>query len=1078
MVKKLLLVLMALFSAGLQLFATAPYKADSPWNQNLLKDLNSVEKEVENGFLVEKDSMLGLVADWDSVAKVTFKLSLKSLGWDDKDLRYSTLFVSGGRLPGYVISYVDWEYGWRHMPQNHDFESIIPTGNKYDDFDVVIENNTKDTLWLKGLEARVTMGETFTLKAGDYVSNDDSLGTVSFVPGVYYKEEGARLSLKPNNGCYVYDGNETVYDSVSTSLPIIFKKYAGKVTLKYQDFGADYRLIHSGLFDTNNPNHGLYSMGVLTGYFKDTLRLQVSSRYDCAKFVGWGDGNTDEDRYITHTIADTLSPVYEIEDTYVNVMPNDRMAGYVTLDYHWRYGNSYSIDTLTKPIHVVYADSANMFTAIAKPGYKFIGWSDGSEYFNRRFNPCENYDSLVAIFVKKDSFLIEVVSADTTMGTVSGTGYYLEGESISKRAFPNEGYEFDKWVSSNSYSVYTAKGNDVITAHFKNKRPYCWIGRSRAYTNGRFNDYGNFYYDTISIDAPILVRNVRTGLSYSQFDSFQTEYGDTLIATAPKAPGFKFLCWKDSVTTNPRTYISKEGIEFEAIYEIDSNYVAPDTVRIYLISSDDSMGMASPYFSWVAVGDSIYKTAVPFAGYQFEGWISLGGYRTDVATVHDTLMAIFSVDSSYVVPDTIPEERFDSVYVNVLSSNRNYGSVTGSGWYAVGDSLRLRAVAEPGYKFIGWESFAGRTDIATVFDTIIAYFSVDSSYFEQDTVPFVKDSVFIDVMASNDSLGSVVGAGWYAKNDTIVISATPYGNAIFEGWTDGSTMRTREIACYENQKFTAIFKKTSSWSENIADDTLKADTTTSVKRLFMTIDLTSLSFNDNQMKHLTLQASIDIKKNSSCEAKVECYADAACRKLLGVLTLKSGLSDLFNGMMLFADRNKQFKPALTDSYTETSEIPEGTNFLKFILEDDDAASAEEIASEYNNLEIQIARKSYNVELFADGNIGKVYGAGEYLGGDSARIEAVPVGNYNFVCWSDGVKDAVRDIVVDDDMNLEAIFMEATDVEAEPAPLVNDIVNVYTIEGYLVKAQVRRGEALNGLNPGFYVVGNSKVRISK
>jgi hypothetical protein len=48
---------------------------------------------------------------------------------------------------------------------------------------------------------------------------------------------------------------------------------------------------------------------------------------------------------------------------------------------------------------------------------------------------------------------------------------------------------------------------------------------------------------------------------------------------------------------------------------------------------------------------------------------------------------------------------------------------------------------------------------------------------------------------------------------------------------------------------------------------------------------------------------------------------------------------------------------------------------------------------------------------------------------------------------------------------------AESISAEKA---DDIVNVYTVSGALVKANVKRSEALNGLLEGIYVVGNEKM----
>ncbi|MBP5480632.1 MAG: hypothetical protein J6Y22_02645 [Paludibacteraceae bacterium] len=53
----------------------------------------------------------------------------------------------------------------------------------------------------------------------------------------------------------------------------------------------------------------------------------------------------------------------------------------------------------------------------------------------------------------------------------------------------------------------------------------------------------------------------------------------------------------------------------------------------------------------------------------------------------------------------------------------------------------------------------------------------------------------------------------------------------------------------------------------------------------------------------------------------------------------------------------------------------------------------------------------------------------------------------------------------------------TRVETQPAENIDEIVNVYTITGALVKSNVRRSKALNGLKKGsYYIIGHEKVLV--
>ena len=66
---------------------------------------------------------------------------------------------------------------------------------------------------------------------------------------------------------------------------------------------------------------------------------------------------------------------------------------------------------------------------------------------------------------------------------------------------------------------------------------------------------------------------------------------------------------------------------------------------------------------------------------------------------------------------------------------------------------------------------------------------------------------------------------------------------------------------------------------------------------------------------------------------------------------------------------------------------------------------------------------------------------------------------------------------------EGCFSERAKVDVTVSPITsaesiladeNEIVNVYTVSGALIKANVKRSDALRGLTEGVYVVGNDKI----
>ncbi len=82
--------------------------------------------------------------------------------------------------------------------------------------------------------------------------------------------------------------------------------------------------------------------------------------------------------------------------------------------------------------------------AIPKEGYHFRRWSDYDTNATRIVRIDEDME-LTAYFESNIYHHITVMSADETMGVVTGTGDYSEGSEVTITAVPFTGYEFRRW---------------------------------------------------------------------------------------------------------------------------------------------------------------------------------------------------------------------------------------------------------------------------------------------------------------------------------------------------------------------------------------------------------------------------------------------------------------------------------------------------------------------------------------------------------------------------------------------------------------------------------------------------------
>jgi len=122
-------------------------------------------------------------------------------------------------------------------------------------------------------------------------------------------------------------------------------------------------------------------------------------------------------------------------DTYtVSVVSNDVEMGKVSYKSH---------DLCVSNVVTV--------TAIPEPGFRFLNWTGGISQ-----NPCTFSATsdlfLVAYFEAEpeQEYTIRALSNDSTQGSVTGGGVYLENTTATLTAVPKEGYQFLKWQDENT----------------------------------------------------------------------------------------------------------------------------------------------------------------------------------------------------------------------------------------------------------------------------------------------------------------------------------------------------------------------------------------------------------------------------------------------------------------------------------------------------------------------------------------------------------------------------------------------------------------------------------------------------
>lgn len=382
--------------------------------------------------------------------------------------------------------------------------------------------------------------------------------------------------------------------------------------------------------------------------------------------------------------------------------------------------------------------------AYANAGFHFLKWTDGIQD-NPRSEHMTSDKLFTAQFVS-DYSNIRVLSCDTMIGSVSGSGIYLYQAPATIEATPRNGYHFVSWndgVINNPRTISVCQ-DSTFSAQFA----------------------PNTYY--IYTSANDVQMGTTSGTGAYEFSSW-------VEISAQPNDGYYFVQWSDGVTDNPRIVQVTCDSTVNAIF-------APYSYSISVISNDTLLGsvIGSGVFSYNA---TVQIEAVPAPHCSFLRW--------DDGNIDNPRTVIVESDSTY-------SAIFAPVYYQVaaLSNDSAMGYVLGSGNYRFDENVILQAVADEHCYFTSWSDgeTANPRVVSVSSDTLfVAEFSANSQF-------------EISVVSNNPDYGVVNGSGFYYYSDTAVISAVPQGDHIeFYSWDDGCRSNPRTIRVVGDATYTALF---------------------------------------------------------------------------------------------------------------------------------------------------------------------------------------------------------------------------------------------------------------------------------
>ena len=374
---------------------------------------------------------------------------------------------------------------------------------------------------------------------------------------------------------------------------------------------------------------------------------------------------------------------------------------------------------------------------------------------------------------------------DEKMGSVTGTGEFAEGTTISLTAIANPRYEFVQWSNGSTENPLkvTVTEDATYTATFQAQTPITCsqikdLAIGDAFVLGEFTvTYVNGSYTYIK-DA--------TGASVIYSSNYGLKAGDVVTGLAGTRANYNGLVQitpsvtkaqltitagtapqPEVATANPTQADMNKYVKYEQV-TFDATSFSSKKINATLVGQTTKFAV---YDQW-----SSNKTFVKGGTYEFIGAVSY----------------------------------FNAVQVNFISATKlsltisataTGGKVTGTGEYMEGDEATLIATANEGYEFVNWTW--GPEEMCK---TAEYTFTVEEDM--NLIANFKKLPYNVTVTAEN---GTVTGAGEYEEGKEATLTATANEGYEFTCWTSGedtvSTANPYTFAVTANLALVANFKE-------------------------------------------------------------------------------------------------------------------------------------------------------------------------------------------------------------------------------------------------------------------------------
>ncbi len=482
---------------------------------------------------------------------------------------------------------------------------------------------------------------------------------------------------------------------------------------------------HGILQDTNGVTTTTqFEQIVLRG--NDAMGIEAIAEYGYS-FKEWHDGDSANPRVILNPTADVnLLAIYETVD--------------VTLTYSTDGNGVITGDTAQV---IAFSGVGTEVSVAAKPGYEFIGWSDGKAGLART-DTVATLDSLMIAQFELNVHPVSVTAGANGSVTAMVDSLVIDGSTLDIVATPDAQFHFIQWVVTGSLTVTDLFAPTTqITNVIGSGSVIALFGIDVHTYMYKAGANGSIVGDTVQI--------IGTGLP-------------TTNVEAQPDSGYHFVSWSDGSVITLRS---------DAFVMSDSTITAQFDINIYdvtLIAGKDTVSKALPFGTNMSIGTGV----PPFA--TFSHWAVSEGLS--VLEPDSNITKLSGVAASGTVEAVFAYETYTANYfagvggvlVGEVSQLIEYGS----------SITAIQAVPDSGFTFSQWSDGSmdnPRIDMnITEAITLTAGFVIDTARgYVLDTITGIPVKPVIDTLAQIDSIAAPIfdnTARWSPVMDIIKTDAS------------------------------------------------------------------------------------------------------------------------------------------------------------------------------------------------------------------------------------------------------------------------------------------------------------------